>query len=63
MTYGTKKTAPRFRSPGGPQRLFSVFSAVRSLFVLPHRKRSAIEVYLHRLAAMAHWKGIAAITT
>lgn len=34
-------------------------SAIRNLLVAPRFKRSAIDLHLHRLAAMAHWKTIA----
>jgi putative transposase len=46
----------RFRSVGALQRFVSVFSAVRNLFVPPHSKRSALQVHIHRLQAMAPWK-------
>ncbi|WP_297587575.1 DDE-type integrase/transposase/recombinase, partial [Roseibium sp.] len=45
-----------FRSPGGLQRLLSVFSAVRNLFVPSRAKTLALTVHLHRLSAIAHWK-------
>ncbi|MDF2810940.1 MAG: transposase [Microvirga sp.] len=45
-----------FRSPGGMQAFVSIFSALRNLFVPPHSKRSAIQVHVHRLQAMAEWK-------
>jgi putative transposase len=45
-----------FRSPGGMQAFVSIFSALRSLFVPPHSKHSAIQVHVHRLQAMAEWK-------
>lgn len=51
----------RFRSPGALQRFVSVFSAVRNLMVPTHQKYSASEVHLHRLRAIAHWKGVAGI--
>ncbi len=51
----------RFRSPGALQRFLSVFSAVRNLFVPTHLKHPAIEIHLHRLRAIAHWKGVAGI--
>jgi putative transposase len=50
-----------FRSPGALQRFTSVFSAVRNLFVPTHLKKTAIDVHLHRLRALAHWKGMAGI--
>ena len=51
----------RFRSPGALQRFVSVFSAVRNLFVLAPSKRSAIDVRLHRLKAIANWRSVAGI--
>jgi putative transposase len=48
----------RFRSPGALQRFVCVFSALRNLFVAPRSKRSAFDLHLHRLGAMAHWKTI-----
>ncbi len=42
-----------FRSPGGLQRVASVFSATRNLFVPPRSRRSALATHLHRLNAMA----------
>ena len=48
-----------FRSAGGLQRLTSVFSAVRSLFVPPPSKRPAFSTHLHRLAALARWRNAA----
>jgi putative transposase len=50
-----------FRSPGGPQRVVSEFSAVRNLFVPPRSCRSAFATYQHRLNAMAGWKSAAGI--
>ncbi|MNL75119.1 hypothetical protein D3C87_2008710 [compost metagenome] len=50
-----------FRSVGGSQRFVNVFSAVRNLFVPPHLKKTAIDVHLHRLRAIADWKGVAGI--
>ena len=50
-----------FRSAGGLQRFTSVFSAVRNLFVLPHSNQSALATHLHRLQAMAAWKGVAGV--
>ena len=47
-----------FRSPGSLQRFVSIFSAVRNLFVPPRSQRSAVEVYLHRLQAIAAWKAV-----
>jgi len=48
-----------FRSSGALQRFVSIFSAVRNLFVPPSSKRSAFQVRLHRLNAMAQWKAAA----
>jgi putative transposase len=48
-----------FRSPRHLQRFISVFSAVRNLFVPPRSRRTARATYLHRLNAMAEWKGAA----
>jgi putative transposase len=48
-----------FRSPGGLQRFVSVFSAIRNLFVPPRSRRSALATRLHRLSAVAEWKGMA----
>ena len=45
-----------FRSPGSLQRFVSIFSAVRNLFVPPRTSRSAFQIHLHRLGAMAEWK-------
>ena len=41
-----------FRSPGGLQRVVSVFSAVRNLVVPPARRRSALATRLRRLEAL-----------
>ncbi|MBM6583640.1 IS6 family transposase [Microvirga sp. BT689] len=51
-----------FRSPGGLQRFAAIFSAVRNLFVPPLSRRSALAMHLHRLTAMAEWKGVARTT-
>ncbi|MBP2444070.1 putative transposase [Rhizobium leguminosarum] len=51
----------RFRSPSALQRFVTIFSAVRNLFVPAPSKHSAIDVHLHRLRAIAHWKGVAGI--
>jgi putative transposase len=51
-----------FRSPGGLQRFTSVFSAVRSLFVPPRSRRSALAIHLH-LNAMAELKAAARFAT
>lgn len=48
-----------FRSSGSLQRFISIFSTVRNLFVPPHSQRSACQIYLHRLNAMAEWKVVA----
>jgi len=49
-----------FRSPAGLQRFSSIFSAVRNHFVPPRSKRSAFQILLHRLTAMAEWKAVTA---
>jgi putative transposase len=54
-----ERTMQGFRSPGGLQRFVNVFSAVRNLFVPPRTRRSALATHLHRLTAMAEWKGAA----
>ncbi len=46
----------RFRSVGALQRFVSIFSAIRNLIVPPRSKRSAFQIRLHRLQAMAEWK-------
>lgn len=51
----------RFRSPGKLQRFVSIFSAVRNLFVPARSQHSAFAIHLHRLAAVAHRKGVAGI--
>ena len=56
-----ERVMQRFRSPGALQRFVSVFSVVRNLMVPTHQKYSASEVHLHRLRAIAHWKGVAGI--
>jgi len=48
-----------FRSVGGLQQYVSVFSTVRNLFVPPCTRRTALATHLHRLTAMAEWKGAA----
>ncbi|MER9851196.1 IS6 family transposase [Mesorhizobium sp. M0106] len=50
-----------FRSPGSLQSFVSTFSAVRNLFVPPRSKRSAFQIHLHRLNAMAQWKAAAGV--
>jgi putative transposase len=50
-----------FRSPGSLQRFTSIFSVVRNLFVPPRFRRSALTIHLHRLNALAEWKGIARV--
>jgi putative transposase len=47
-----------FRSPGSLQRFVSIFTAVRNLFVPSRSKRSAFQIHLHRLTAMAEWKAM-----
>lgn len=48
-----------FRSSGGLQRFVSIFSTLRNLFVPPKSRRSAFQIHLHRLNAMAEWKAVA----
>lgn len=55
-----ERTMQGFRSPGSLQRFVSIFSAVRNLFVPPRSKRSAFQIHLHRLKAMAAWKAATA---
>jgi putative transposase len=47
-----------FRSSGSLQRFISIFSIVRNHFVPSHSQRSACQIYLHRLSAMAEWKAV-----
>jgi putative transposase len=56
-----ERVMQRFRSPGTLQRFVSVFSAVRNPFVPTHLNQTAIAVHLHRLRAIAHWRGVAGI--
>lgn len=49
-----------FRSVGSLQRFISIFSALRNLFVPPRSKRNALQIHIHRLAAMAEWKVMSA---
>lgn len=53
-----ERSMQRFRSPGSLQRFVSIFSALRNLFVPPNAQRSAFQVYLHRLQAIANWKAV-----
>ena len=53
-----ERTMQGFRSPGGLQRFVSIFSAVRNLFVPARSQRSAFQIHLHRLNAMAEWKAV-----
>ena len=48
-----------FCSASGLQHFTSVFSAVRTLFVPPASRRSALSTHLHRLAAFARWRSAA----
>jgi putative transposase len=48
-----------FRSWSGLQRFVPVFSAVRNHFVPYRSYRSASDIRLHRLTAMAEWKSVA----
>jgi putative transposase len=50
-----------FRSPGSLQRFISIFSALRNLFVPPLSKRSAFQIHLHRLNAIAEWNAVALV--
>ena len=52
-----------FRSWSGLQGFVPVFSAIRNLFVPSRSHRSASAIRLHRLAAMAEWKSVAAVTS
>jgi putative transposase len=54
-----ERTMQGFRWPGRLQRFVNMFSAVRNLFVPPRTRRSALATHLHRLTAMAEWKGAA----
>ncbi|MBP2511545.1 MULTISPECIES: IS6 family transposase [Agrobacterium] len=54
-----ERVMQRFRSPGALQLFVTVFSAVRNLFAPTGSKHTAIDVHLHRLRAIAHWKGVA----
>jgi putative transposase len=53
-----ERTMQGFRSPGSLQRFVSIFSAFRNLFVPARSKRSAFQIHLHRLNAMAEWKAV-----
>ncbi|QDH25901.1 IS6 family transposase [Neokomagataea tanensis] len=50
-----ERTMQRFRSPGGCQRLSTVFSAVRNFFVPPAANANALSRHIHRLQAFAQW--------
>jgi putative transposase len=50
-----------FRSPGGLQQFVSIFSALRNHFVPCHQNRSAFQIHLHRLTAIAEWKAAASV--
>jgi putative transposase len=50
-----------FRAMGGLQRLTSVFSAVRNLFVPPRSHQSVLTTHVYRLGAMAAWKSAAGV--
>lgn len=56
-----ERVMQRFRSAGALQRFVSVFSAVRNFFVPTRPKKTAIDVRLHRLRAIAHWRNAASI--
>ncbi len=51
----------RHRFPSAAIAHVNVFSAVRNLLVPTHLKKTPIDVHLHRLSAIAQWKGIAGI--
>ena len=53
-----ERTMQGFRSPGSLQRFVSIFAAFRNLFVPALSKRSAFQIHLHRLNAMAEWKAV-----
>jgi hypothetical protein len=50
-----ERSMQRFRPPGSLQRFVSVFSALRNLFVPPRSQRSALQIHLYRLQAIAEW--------
>lgn len=56
-----ERVMQRFRSPGALQRFLGIFSAVRNLFVPARAKRSAIDIHLHRLGAIAHWRAMTGV--
>lgn len=58
-----ERTMQGFRPPGSLQRFVSVFSALRKLFVPPRSQRSALQIHLHRLRAIAEWKAVAGAMT
>ena len=51
-----ERTMQGFRSQGSLQRLISIFSALRNVFVPPRSKRPALAIQIHRLQARAEWK-------
>ncbi|MNT07034.1 Transposase IS66 family protein [compost metagenome] len=53
-----ERTMQGFRSAGSLQRFMSIFSALRTLFVTPHHKRSALATHIHRTRAIAHRKAV-----
>jgi putative transposase len=56
-----ERTMQGFRSPGSLQRFVSTFSAIRNLFVSPRSQRSAFQIHLHRLQAIAEWKAVSGV--
>ena len=56
-----ERAMQRFKSPGQLQRLVTIFSRLRNLFVPPRDQRSAIDIHLHRISAFAQWKSAARI--
>lgn len=57
-----KRKMQGFRSPGALQRFVSIFSALRNLLVRPRSKRSALNIHIHRLQAMAEWKAVTGVS-
>ena len=52
-----------FRSWSSVRCLVPIFSAVRNLFVPPRSCRSAFNIHLHRISAMAEWNSAASVLT
>jgi putative transposase len=55
-----ERIVQHFRSARALQRVVSIFSAFRNLFVPPRSKRSALGTHLHRINAFAQWKAVTA---